>query len=316
MTDRPDMSQPPEPPFTEVATLIERSEPVARRSWLMPALGLFVMLVLVSAWLSGRSKGWSAVIDVASGVIMIGLGIGMALLMSATVRRQREERLRLEAIEELVQLRRWPEAATMLEGLLSRPTRTPWARVQGLIYLAMTLARFNRFDDAIKIQNHLLETVNLDPGTAHALRLGRAMAMLREDHLFDADRAITELRRDVSRAAAADSDRENQPDAPPASAGLALIEIYRDVKTGHPGEAIEMFDRSLPTLRRQLGHRVADAYALAARAHDFLGRTDQAQSHWEKATLLSPAIELARRYPEVSVMMSKYQPATAPAEAA
>jgi tetratricopeptide (TPR) repeat protein len=88
------------------------------------------------------------------------------------------------------------------------------------------------------------------------------------------------------------------------------------VKTGHPAEAIEMFDKTLPALRRQLGHRVSDAYALAARAYDFLSRPDEAQAHWERATLLSPAIELQRRYPELSVMTGKYQPAVAPAEAA
>ena len=84
----------------------------------------------------------------------------------------------------------------------------------------------------------MLENVQLDPNTAHALRLGRAMATVREEHLFDADRAISELRREVG-------DRD--------SAGLALIEIYRDVKTGHPAEAIDVFNSRLPALREQLG---------------------------------------------------------------
>ena len=329
MSDRPDNSQPPEPqsqappslpPVLDVPYLLERSQPLPRRSWFMPAIGGFVLLVLGSAWVSARSQGAKAFVDAASMMLMMLLLVGMGVLMSMTVRRQRSERARLESIEELVQLRRWPEAVAMLEVLLSQPTRTPWARVQGLVYLATVLARFNRFDDAIAVQNHLLEHTNLDPGTMHALRLGRAMAMLREDHLFDADRAISELRRDVSRVAdamerAAEAEGETQADVP-QSAGLALIEIYRDVKTGHPAEAIEMFDKTVPTLRKQLGHRVSDAYALAARAYDFLGKSDEAQSHWERATLLSPAIELQRRYPELSVMTGKYQPAAAPAEAA
>ena len=88
-------------------------------------------------------------------LLMMLLLVGMGVLMSMTVRRQRAERAQLESIEELVQLRRWPEAVAMLEGLLSQPTRTPWARVQGLIYLATVLARFNRFDDAIAVQKHL-----------------------------------------------------------------------------------------------------------------------------------------------------------------
>lgn len=316
------VSEPTPPPFLDVDVLIESSQPLPRRSWLMPSLGIFLLLVLGSAWLSARSAGWSQFVDFASGLLMLLLLAAMGVLMSVTVRRQRAERLQLDSVEELVQLRRWPEAAMMLQAMLSQPTRTPWARLQALIYLATTLARYNRFEDAIRVHNYLLDHVNLDPATTHALRLGRAMAMLREDHLVDADRAINELRRDVSRVTDA-LEREAQEDGappqpiePPTSAGLALIEMYRDVKTGHPAEAIEMFEKTLPALRKQLGHRVSDAYALTARAYDFLGKADLAQAQWEKATLLAPAVELQRRYPELSVMSQKYQPAAAPAEAA
>jgi predicted Zn-dependent protease len=185
--------------------------------------------------------------------------------------------------------------------MLSQPTRSPQARVQALIYLSSVLARYHRFADTILVQEHLLEHVLMDEGTSHALRLGRAMAMLREDHLFDADRAISELRR---------SPLGEQ------SAGLALVEIYRDVKTGHPAEAVEIFDAKLPAMRQQLGHRIADAYALVAQAYDLLGNETQAARAYENATLLAPAGELQRRYPEMAPLTEKYQPAPAPAEAA
>src|SRR6476469_6385661 len=127
------------------------------------------------------------------------------------------------------------------------------------------------------------------------------MGMLREDHLFDADRAIADLRRSTRR-----SEESEQSDASSGPgleyAGLALIEIYRDVKTGHPDEAIELFNAKLPILRQQLGHRVGDAYALAARAYDLLGRRDEAQDAYEKATSLSAGSELLRRYPEVAAL--------------
>jgi len=161
------------------------------------------------------------------------------------------------------------------------------------------------------VQDHLIENVDLDPSTVHALRLGRAMAMLREDHLFDADRAISELRRDVSRAV-----DPSQPDeAAPISAGLSLIEIYRDVKTGHAAEAIELFNRTQQVMRQQLGHRVADAHGLIAKAHDFLSDAQQARLHWERATVLSPAIELVRRYPELSTIATRYTASIAPPDA-
>ena len=298
--------------FLDVPYLLEASQPRARAAtWFMPGLITLLVLTLVSAYFSSKSASYRAIVDVTSGLLMIGIVIAMMLVMWNTVRRQREERAQVEAIEELVQLRRWQQAALMLQRALSQPTVSPNGRVQFLFYLASVLARYNRFDDAIAVQNHLLEEVDLDASTNFALRLGRAMAMLREDHLFDADRAINELRRDVSRA----TDPSQPESEAPVSGGLALIEIYRDVKTGHANEAIETFNRTRNALREQLGHRVADAHALIAKAHDFLDDSQHAQLHWERATLLSPAIELTRRYPELSSIAAKYQTAGAPPEA-
>jgi tetratricopeptide (TPR) repeat protein len=319
------------PPFLDVPLLLESSRPRGQHRWILPALLAFVVLVLGSAYLSSRSSEWNAAIRALSSGLMVLIAIVMGSLMWSAVRGQRDERRHLEAVEELVQLRRWPQAAALLDFMLSQPARTPGGRVQALMFLSGVLARYNRFDDAIAVQNHLLETVELDPSTRYALRLGRAMAMLREDHLFDADRAINELRRDVSRAVDAASRRnvedENEPapesstaspDATPApvSAGLALIEIYRDVKTGHAAEAVESFHKVLPALRQQLGHRVADAHALVARAYDLLGKADEAMRHWQNATLLSPPSELHRRYPELRALSERYPASLAPAEAA
>jgi tetratricopeptide (TPR) repeat protein len=198
-----------------------------------------------------------------------------------------------------MQLRRWAEAGMMLNETLSRPTRTPQARLQGLIYLATVLGRFGRFGDAVLVYEHLLEIEGLDPATIHGLKLGRAMSLLREERLFDVDRAISELRR--------------SPNAE-HSAGLALIEMYRDVKTGHPREALEMFERKRELLRHQLGHRCADAWLLAAAAYDAIGEAERASAGYENAALLAPRSELMRRYPEASGLDQKYPPPPAPAE--
>jgi tetratricopeptide (TPR) repeat protein len=147
------------------------------------------------------------------------------------------------------------------------------------------------------VHNYLLEHVALDASMGYGLRVGRAMAMLHEDHLFDADRAIGELRRL--------GDRND-------SAGLALVEIYRDVKTGHPDEAIATFEQRAGLLRDKLGHRVADAYALVARAYDLIGNDAAAKQAWQRATLLSPTIELTRRYPEVAKTAARFEAAPAP----
>jgi tetratricopeptide (TPR) repeat protein len=287
--------------FPDVPALLEHSPPRRRGGWFWYAGGVFLLIVMISAFFADRSAGVRVLVDVLSGLAMVGLMVGMGMLTWWTVRAHRAEQAQVEAVEELVQLRRWPEAAQILQGLLARPTRSPATRVQGLIYLGSVLARYHRFEDTIAVYSYLLENVRLDPNAAHALRLGRAMAMVRQDHLVDAHQAISELRREVG-----DSE----------SAGLALIEIYRDVKTGHPEEAIQIFDARLPALRQQLGHRVGDAYVLVAKAYEMLGRTAEAQTAYDRATLLASAAELSRRYPEVAGLSQKYQPAAMPTEAA
>jgi tetratricopeptide (TPR) repeat protein len=294
--------QPP-PAFLDVPALLESSQPRARAGLFWYALGGFLLVVLGATLVSRSSETGRRLVDALSALAMVGVVAGMFVFAVLTVRRHRAEQQEVEAVSELVQLRRWPQAAGVLEQVLSRPARTNALRSQSLVYLASVLARYHRFDDAIAVLNHLLEHDLVDPSPAHGLRLGRAMAMLREDHLFDADRALAELRRTVSAAGV-------------ESAGLALVEIYRDVKTGHPDEAVAVFEQRLETMRNQLGHRVADAYALAARAYDMLGRAAEAQDAYTRATLLAPLPELHRRYPEVEKLAGKYQPAPAPPEAA
>jgi tetratricopeptide (TPR) repeat protein len=299
------MSQPPapNPDPLDVPALLDASQPRARVGLFWYALGGFLLVVFGAALVSQSSDTGRRLVDALSAVLMVLLIAALAAFTAVTVRRHRADQQALEAAGELVQLRRWPQAAAVLRDMLSRPSRTNALRSQALIYLGAVLARYHRFGDAIAVFDHLLEHNLVDGGAAHGVRLGRVMAMLREDHLFDADRALAEVRGTVSRAGV-------------DSAGLALVEIYRDVKTGHPDEAVAVFESRLDVLRDQLGHRVADAHALAARAYDLLGRTTEAQDAYTRATLLAPLVELHRRYPEVQKLEGRYQPAPAPPEAA
>lgn len=290
------MEATPVPEFLEVPRLLENSQPRPRAVVGRYLLGLILVVVLSAALMGAGRQATEALLA----LLLAGVVTFVLILTFVMVRNLRAEQQRVDAVAELVQLRRWTDAAVMLDQYLSAPTRTHHLRAQALTYLAAVLARFHRFDDAIAVQNHLIDHELVDGPMSVGLRLGRAMAMLREDHLFDADRAISELRR-----------------GPAAESGpLALVEIYRDVKTGHPAEAIETFRVRLPALREQLGHRLADAWALVARAHDLLGQEPEARSAFAKATLLAPAVELYRRYPEVQKLAGRYEPSPAPKEAA
>jgi len=285
--------------FTDVNTLLEVSQPKARLSWGTYGLVTMVLLVLFSSMTSGNNPQVQQGVQTVTTVAMFGVLMGVFVLSAASARALRREQTQLLAAKELVQLRHWPQAAVLLQSLLSRPTRTQQGRIQALLSLSSVLTRFHRFDDVITIDEYLLSNVSMDEATAASIQLTRAMAMLREDRLLDADRAISELRRNA---------------VPAAAGALVLVQLYRDVKTGHPREAIDLFQAKFDLLRQQLGHRLADAYALLAAAHDLLQEKDQAAAAYAKATLLAPPAELLRRYPEVSVVAQKYPPTFAPPE--
>jgi tetratricopeptide (TPR) repeat protein len=294
------MESPLPAPFLDPSRLLESSRPLPRVSLTWWAGAGFVVVVLVTLLIgnkTARAQELVSVIWAGATLVLMGALFGFSFY---TVKRFRSDQQRVERIGELVQLRRWPEAAVAVDQYLTSPARTHGFRAQALVYLSSVLARLHRFEDAIAVHNQLLEEGTLDEGSAATVRLARAMAMLREDHLFDADRAINELRRGPLAG----------------SAGLALVEIYRDVKTGHPAEAAELFEQKREVLRDQLGHRIADAYALTARAYDLLGREAEARSAFQSATLLAPVAELLRRYPEVEKLAARYAPAAAPPEAA
>lgn len=285
--------------FADVHALIELSQPRQRLPWFWYVLGTVLLITLIGAYFAGDDPSVQMTVQFATSSLMILLVGGMAMLSWHFAKKHRIEQRKLEAAEEFIQLRRWPDAAAVLHELLSQPMRTQPTRIQALIFLTTVLARYHRFDDAIVVHDYLLENVQMDPVSEHGLRLARTMAMLREDHLFDADRAINDLRR-------IDRDRE--------SGGLALVEMYRDVKTGHPEEAVAVFQQRREAMCRQLGHRFGDAYVLLATAYDLLGRPDDARVAYEQATVLCPPVELHRRYPETQPLSEKYQPYPAPAE--
>jgi hypothetical protein len=293
------MDLPPPPMFADVQTLLASSQPRPRLPWMTYALVAVAVSVLVTTMLSGHASGEQQAAEVASTFVMVVILGCVFLANSMQARALRAEHARLEAAEELVQLRRWPQAAMLLQSILARPTRSPQARLQALVCFTGVLSRFHRFEDVSTITEHLLETTPLEAAGVHALRLARATSLLRQDRLFDADRAISELRRSSEAA---------------ESGGLALLELYRDVKTGHANEGLVIFAAKKELIRRQFGHRIADAYLLAASAYDQLRNTEAAAEHYRTATLLAPAVELHRRYPETAGLAAKYAAEPAPAE--
>jgi tetratricopeptide (TPR) repeat protein len=292
-------------PFLDIETLLQTSEPRERWGGFRLFAGGMTIAVLLG-WFFTDQKASGAGYSVFASVVLAGVVASWALSNVLNNRAARREHQTLEAIEELLQLRRWPQAAFMVQSFLSRPAQSHAARAQALLFLAMVLSRYHRFEDSVAVHDYLLQDIPLDDSAAYSVRLGRAMALLREENLLDADRAIAELRRDTRGGGISGA----------GTAGLALVEIYRDVKTGHPVEAAEMFEERLPLIRKHLGHRIADAWGLVARAYDMQGQAEKAATAFQNATLLVPLGELKRRYPEIGALSPKFTAAAAPPEMA
>ena len=294
-------SPPPTPHqrFLDPERLIASSKPMAQTPVLTYVAMGFIFTVVISTLVSRRSAQGVEAVKFLSAIAMFLIMVGMSVLTAVIFKKQRLEQQQLESIEELIRLRRWQDAGMLLQQTLSTPARTLQGRTQGLMFLAVLLARYHRYADAIIVYEYLLDTNHLDPSMEFGLKLGRGMSILHEERLIDADRAINELRK---------------LSGSEESGGLPLLEIYRDVKTGHPAEAIAIFQEKLPLMQLQLGHRVAEAWALVAKAYDMVGQVDSARFAYENATALLPIAELSRKYVEVASLTGKYLPVAAPAE--
>src|SRR5436305_11500368 len=108
-----------EPTFLEPHELIERSQPGPRAGIFWYMIGGFALVVITSTIAGGKSAEAQATVRMLGGLVMVLLMLGLSILTWYLAQRQRDEQRQLEAIEELVQLRRWPEAAVMLQAMLS-----------------------------------------------------------------------------------------------------------------------------------------------------------------------------------------------------
>src|SRR3954467_10619585 len=114
-----DIPAPVPPTFLDVPALLELSQPRARVGLFWYALGGFLLVVLGATLVSQGSETGKRIVDALSALMMVAVIAGMMVLTLVTVRKHRAEQQEVEAASELVQLRRWPEAAAMLDWLLS-----------------------------------------------------------------------------------------------------------------------------------------------------------------------------------------------------
>lgn len=308
-------------PPIDVPALIALSRPTGSGQRLGLVVPAAWALVLATA-IAGKSSG----VSTAVAFVAIAATASVSMILRSSNRGVERERQVVGRIEDQLALKNVGQVLPELSALLSRPMRRVDHRLRALVLLATALARIDRQDDALLLYEELLDREQIIGPGAAAVRLARAVALLKADRLYDADRAISDLRRDLSRRPQPDR-RETGPAATPEAAAIAgptdfstlpaagdamtyaatrLVELYRDVKTGHPVDAIELFTADRQALRTGLGHRYAEALALVAAAHDRLNHPEEAAGHFADATALAPAVDLVRRYPELAPLPGRY----------
>lgn len=337
----------PEPaqPFGDLQTLIDASRPNPPFKY-AGTLVTAAWVAVVVAWVINASVGLQVGLQAIAWIATLS---GSTLAWSLNNAR-RAESTELIAIEDLIALKQYDQAGPRLHWLMLRPMRSQEHRLRALLLLATLLSRMMRHEDALVIYNELIDTERVGGPGGAMVKLGRAMALLYADHLYDADRAINDLRRLIDRGGAASelrqmeisagldaderadfndiardgADPANKTDLPAPSDGagvpvdtlsiaaLRLVELFRDVKTGHITEALDLFHAQRDTLRRGLGHRVGEAHALAAVAYDRAGRESDAARAFADATALQPMADILNRYVEVRPLIAKYKPTPAP----
>ena len=333
----------------DVERLLDASTPApAPPLFLLPPLGLAMMVgALLLTALAPPEIG----IPIGLGLVVASVACTVVLVKAATA--ARDERRRVRDADELVTLRRWPEAAVALRQLLAAPMRLEVNRRPALVALARVLGRYGLHDEAVDAADAVLDDPRTDPATRFAVGCGRAVLLLQGGRLGDANDALAKLRGEVRqvRRAVARAQREREageqdeaataeedvelpaeaylddedgpahpteqtaaPDADFEPAALTFAELYRDVQTNHHEEAMALFEANRPAFARQLGVRAGDAFAMAALAAEGLGRSDDARRFWADATCLAMPVELVRRYPELSSLASTYPATPRPGE--
>lgn len=271
---------------------------------MMMALVVVAVTVVVGLMFTNtENEAARAIQRIVSLIVPLGV-LAFSIFWSAQQAAElRDEERRVSAMEDASEAKRFDWLAHALTDILSRPMLSPLHRARALNVYVLALLHVRRFEDAERAAGGMLgEGVPLTMVTS--LRARRVYAMLREDRLVDADRALGELRR---------QDREVDV-AGNAGAMVALLGIYRDAVTGHGDDALQSLNKHRATIAKHLGVRVGDADALAAHAAFGMGQADLAATLWHRATLLVSPASLVESYPPLGKTAAGLTAATIPGE--
>jgi len=296
------------PSAQQVQRLLERHGPVQPQRWVGLAFlgGIGAAVVLAAA------------VPNALTVVLPWLVIGGMIGYTSLRLSQHRKGARLnQQAQEMSLLREYQQALRLLWKVLPRVVRRPGEHSKAVGMLAHDLDAIGCHDAAIVAYDYLIDRMaDEHPGRVE-LRLRKAICLLSENRLADADDALRGARNAVARH-----------EAPPLDAWMAYAKLLQDIQTNHDADAVAdaaESEQGFVDRLRPLGMLAAYPHALLSLAghrwiarrarleHERPGQTPLeensglspehvrglAERAWHRATLLMPAEALVSRHPEL-----------------
>jgi len=287
----PEPFHPPTP--DQVAALLERHPPRAPQRWLGVVLLLGMLVMVTLATVVSHPLTW---------LLPWGYLIGMIVFISQRVRQHRKIDQQSQQAHDMTMLRQHPEALRLLWGFIPAAATRATLQGQAIALMAHNLFQIGAHEAALVVFDHLRDQVPIDHPAAQQVAVRRAISLLMEDRLSDADDAIRRLTGALDEYAGTD-----------LPALLLTAQLLQQTRTHHNNDAILTAgqpDTFTDTLR-PLGTDAAYAHALVALAYQRESSKSQepsiaqtlrnrAQDAWSNATLLLPRASLAFRFPELN----------------
>ncbi len=227
---------------------------------------------------------------------------GILIQGAARVRTARALEREVNGLGEQAMLRRYRAALRRAWLVLPKLVHHPSLHGRTVAALAQSLDDLGAYESAIAAYDHLLEGMPPHgPPTMH-LKISRAIASLRADHLADGDEALRKVRSAIDPYLGS-----------PIGAAFRMAQLIQDVRTHHYADALD-FEPTLLDDLRPLGVEAGFGHALmalccqaaqAASPRDAKQQQVRAQQWWARARTLLPQGTLLEEFPELRPLMAE-----------
>ncbi len=269
-------------------------------------LGTFVLigfvLLILSLLASADTEQGQLIRLLLSSAILICLGISAVM----SVMRRKVLAKCSQQVSDLCLQEKWSQAIEPLRQLLGQPVPLAQIRYQGLLELAGVAEHTGQLEGAAEIYEAIAQ--EQPHGLLGSLAMvGKAIVLLKLDHLADADTIIRRLEVSVQSQS--------------LKSLVMLGRLYQQIKTSHYCDALTDSSDKCELARIEMSSKAAYVYALlslACRHQQISASSDESTNNspesggpnaevlWQQATMLLGPDILVEKFPELSELRQAY----------